>query len=67
MEQLLSGRQVAKILSVSEPTVKSWERNGLLPAVRLGRAVRYRQSVIERVAGEGLNRPGILDQNGAAK
>jgi len=38
---LISGREAAKLLSVCERTLYSLTKAGEIPAVRIGRAVRY--------------------------
>ena len=38
---LVSPRQAARLLSVSERTLYAFTRNGTIPVVRLGRSVRY--------------------------
>ena len=38
---LLTPREAARALAVCERTLWSWTRRGELPAVRIGRAVRY--------------------------
>jgi excisionase family DNA binding protein len=43
----LTRKEVAAVLRVSYHTLKSWRDNGTLPAVKLGKAVRYRKEDIE--------------------
>ncbi len=38
---LLTGKEAAKVLSVSERTLYALAKAGELPAIRIGRAVRY--------------------------
>ncbi len=38
---LLNGRQAAKALSISERTLATYTKSGLLPVVRIGHSVRY--------------------------
>jgi excisionase family DNA binding protein len=38
---LLTARQAAKLLSISERTLYAFTKDGTLPVVRLGRSVRY--------------------------
>lgn len=47
-DQLLTRQQVADLLAVSPRTVFSLTDRGELPAVRLGGAVRYSPSDIDR-------------------
>lgn len=53
-ETLFTANEASKILSVSEGTIRSWIQKCHLPIVRLGRAVRIKKSVLERVRDEGL-------------
>jgi excisionase family DNA binding protein len=45
--KLLTSRQVAVALQCSERLVWGWTKDGDLPAVRLGRLVRYRIDDVE--------------------
>jgi len=45
---LWTPRQAAAALQVSERTLYTWTRDGLLPAVRIGRTVRYMPEAITR-------------------
>lgn len=45
--QLLTSRQTAELLAISERTLWTLTRDGTIPAVRLGRSVRYRSIDIE--------------------
>lgn len=52
LEELLSIKQAAKILNVSTQTLRRWDRQGLLKAVRVGNRKgvgdrRYRKKDIE--------------------
>lgn len=49
--------QAATALSCSVGALRKWLREGRLPPVKLGRAVRLRVADVERVAREGL--PGL--------
>ena len=51
---LLSPREAALRLSVSTRTLWTWTARGWLPAVRIGRLVRYRPADLERFALERL-------------
>jgi excisionase family DNA binding protein len=44
---LVTRAEAAKLLRVSQNHVVKLERDGLFPAVRLGRRVRYRRSDLE--------------------
>lgn len=54
MEQLVSVKEAASSLGVSQEFVKRLYRRGELRAVHLGRAVRIPRYEIERVAREGV-------------
>ena len=47
-ERLWVSRDVAKLLNISERTVHSLTQRGELPAVRVGRSVRYRPATIRQ-------------------
>ena len=52
-DRLLSVADVARILSVTEPTVREWIKEGKLKAHRAGaRFWRIRQSEVDRMLGE---------------
>lgn len=55
---LLKTEEVAELLRVSPLTIRAWRFQGLLPCVRLGRAVRYRHEDIEKIQRKGLKRNG---------
>lgn len=46
---LMTRRQVAAALGFSERHVYSLEKRGLLPAVKIGRSVRYRPSDVAAI------------------
>lgn len=45
IENLLTQRQLCKILSISRGTLNQLRRNGL-PSIRLGKLVRYKQESV---------------------
>ena len=45
--RLLTAREVAERLAVSSETVLVWVRKGELPAFRLGRAIRFRETDLD--------------------
>jgi len=46
--RLLTGRQVADLLNVSQKTVLRWALEGELPSIRLSnRAIRFREQAID--------------------
>jgi excisionase family DNA binding protein len=51
-EPLLRRAQAALFLAVSPRTVARLTQGGLLPCVRLGRAVRYRQGDLNRLVAK---------------
>jgi len=58
-DRLLSVAEVSRLLSVTEPTVREWIKEGKLQAHRAGaRFWRIRQSEVDRMLGEqASNRP----------
>lgn len=48
MEDLLTAAQVGKKLSIKTRTIYEWVRCGLIPHVKLGRLVRFRQDEVEK-------------------
>jgi excisionase family DNA binding protein len=50
---LLTTKQVAERLALSEPTVRRLARRGFLPRVRIGGSVRFRESDIGRIIKAG--------------
>jgi hypothetical protein len=52
--ELLTRRQLAKRWRFSTETIKRRERAGILPALKLGRGVRYRIEDIRRIETEAL-------------
>lgn len=54
-EQLLfTYSEAAKVLSISEHTIKKYVKLKKIAAIRLGRAARISKAEIERVAREGI-------------
>lgn len=52
-QPLLTAGEVAALLSVSRKSIYKWTELGLLPCIRLGRAVRYDPADVEAFAQEG--------------
>jgi len=55
--KLLKPSDVADLLGVKESTLEAWRSRGTgpaLPFVKVGHAVRYRDTDIERVIADGL-------------
>jgi excisionase family DNA binding protein len=61
-DRLLSVAEVSQLLSVTEPTVREWIKDGKLQAHRAGaRFWRIRQSEVDRMLSEqASNRPPAL-------
>jgi len=55
-ETLLNVREVADFLRVNATTIYTWARQGQLPAIKVGRSWRFRQSDLETWLDE--NRQG---------
>ena len=45
---LLNSRQAAKTLGISERTLATYTKSGLLPVVRIGHSVRYSPEALRR-------------------
>jgi excisionase family DNA binding protein len=54
MNQLLTVKEAATLLSCSEAAIRKWIYQRRLPFRKIGRLVRVRQEDIERVASVGL-------------
>jgi excisionase family DNA binding protein len=52
-ESFLTVAEVAEMLKLNQQTVRNWIDQGSLPAVRIGRRVRIRQSDLDRLLQEG--------------
>ena len=52
MENLLTARQAARVLGVSQSTVSRYMRSGMLPTIRIGRKVRFPKETVERFRRE---------------
>lgn len=55
MEELLTLSEAAKILKVHPNTLRLWDKNGVLKAVRIGvkKTRRYKKEDIEKFIREG--------------
>ena len=62
-DRLLSVSQVAEMLCVKESTIYCWSYERRLPTVKLGRALRFRLSVIEAFI-KANERPALRQQSG---
>jgi len=47
---LLTRMQVAEVLNLCERSIFSLDKSGALPSIRIGSAVRYRRSDVEKFA-----------------
>jgi excisionase family DNA binding protein len=59
MEQLLTVKEAAKRLACTEAAIRKWLYLRRLPAVRIGRLVRVRESDLDEVVNHGLRPPLI--------
>lgn len=48
-QKLLTQQETANIFSVSRVTIWKWTKSGILPSVRVGGRVYYRQSDIDKI------------------
>jgi len=53
VDSFLTVADVAEMLKLNQQTVRNWIDQGSLPAVRVGRRVRIRQSDLDRLLDEG--------------
>lgn len=53
-DRLLTLTQVSELLGVHRTTLYRWNNEGVLPFIRVWRNVRVSQSVVERIAREGI-------------
>ena len=49
MERLMTAEEVQDVFQVSRQTIWRWRRDGILPAVQIGRSVRFRRSDVEKL------------------
>lgn len=48
-DDLLTTAEVEALLRVSRQTLVRWRKDGTLPAVKIGRLVRYQRSAVEAI------------------
>ena len=53
-DEVFTVAEVASILKLNQQTVRNWIDAGVLPALKIGRRVRVRRSVLEDVLERGL-------------
>jgi excisionase family DNA binding protein len=54
-EEFLTVGEIAELLKVNQQTVRNWIDRGSLPAVRVGRRVRVKQSDLDRILRTGTD------------
>ncbi|MFA7131644.1 MAG: helix-turn-helix domain-containing protein [Bacilli bacterium] len=48
-ERLYTTEEVCEILRCSKPTLHRWKRDGLIPFVRIGTNIRYKESDLKKL------------------
>jgi excisionase family DNA binding protein len=59
--QLLSVKQVAKLLNYKESTIYKWAQDGKIPVIRIGRTWRFRRGDLDAWLENRLNGDGDID------
>jgi excisionase family DNA binding protein len=54
-KQLLTTKQVADRMNVSQQTIFKWSRKGILPGVKLGYLLRFEPAAVEEFIASGRN------------
>jgi len=54
-DRLLKASEAAKLLGLSISTIRAWRFRRILPAVQVGRSVRFRLSDLKRIMEGGLS------------
>ena len=54
MKELLTAKEFAEALSVTEAAIRKWMYKRLLQPVKLGRSVRLRRTDLEKIIAHGL-------------
>ena len=52
LEELLTAGQAARVLGLKKKTIYTWAENGYLPAYRIGKALRFRESDLNKFIEE---------------
>lgn len=55
-ERFLTIDETCRLLSVTRPTLWSWDKKGILESIRIGNLRRYRISDIENLAAKQLDK-----------
>lgn len=48
-EKLFTSNEACQILRCSKPTLHRWKKEGIIPCVRIGTNIRYRESDIQKI------------------
>lgn len=54
-EKYLTREEVSRALSVTLMTLYNWDKSGYLEAVKIGKAVQYKKSDIDKLLRKGIN------------
>jgi hypothetical protein len=54
LQTLLTAREAARFLRVSQAQLARWEKAGLVNSTRLGKLVKYHRDELQRIAREGF-------------
>jgi excisionase family DNA binding protein len=65
-ETFLTVAEVAEMLKLNQQTVRNWIDQGSLPALRVGRRVRIKQSDLQRILDESYSTGGGAKRTVAA-
>jgi excisionase family DNA binding protein len=65
-ESFLTVAEVAEILRLNQQTVRNWIDAGTLPATRVGRRVRIKQSDLDLIVERGYSGPPSVDTSSVA-
>jgi len=57
MQEFLTTAAISKILAVSQETIRSQARQGLLPSYRIGRQLRFNPSEVESFLARAQSPP----------
>jgi excisionase family DNA binding protein len=54
MDQLMTAKEAAEMLAVTEAAIRKWVYQRRLPSVRMGRLLRLRRKDVEGLIAQGL-------------